>query len=142
MRTSCLQTLLASTCPFSLLVSPSVWLWPGPVRLLLQEPGVHLHPGLPATLRHALRQLPGLHHGRGHLRPGPHLPPQVFRVQPVQVSGRPAEAGALCLSPREGRNGLSQAVWGFQGFMVDTWVSRNSGVGRSHRPLVLKPCSN
>ncbi|KAK2497048.1 hypothetical protein MC885_002409 [Smutsia gigantea] len=61
-----------------------MWLWPGPVGLLLQKPRVHLHPGLPAALWHPLRQLPGLHHRRGHLSSGPHLSPKVLRVQLVQ----------------------------------------------------------
>lgn len=93
------RPFLGLTCLYFPLVSSSVWLWPSPVRLLLQEPGVHLHAGLPAALRHPLRQLPGLHHRRGHLRAGPHLPPQVLRVQLVQVSGWPVRAGAPCLGP-------------------------------------------
>lgn len=139
------ETLMLADLPWtqtaliSLLVSSSVWLWPGPVGLLLQEPGVHLHPGLPAALWHPLRQLPGLHHRRGHLRPGPHLPPQVLRVQLVQVSGWAAEAGSSAEPPGKEETVFPRQFWGFLGFRLDTWVSRISGAEGSDSPVVFKP---
>lgn len=77
----------------------SMWMRTGPGRFLCASGGIHLHPGLPATVWDSLLQLPGLHRGGGGVRPGQDLPPPLLCLLLLQVRDM-SEVGNRITTPR------------------------------------------